>query len=74
MAACHDKLFDKVVDERIIDARLMTKAGLSADIVARHGENAYVLSESAEKTCSAAGCAVDEISEFRSDDDGDSSR
>lgn len=64
MAVCYDKLFHKMIDKRISNAQLMTKAGLSANIVTRLKRNAYVSLESIEKICSAMGCTVDEILEF----------
>lgn len=42
MAVCYDQLFHKMIDKRISNAQLMTKAGLSANIVTRLKRNAYV--------------------------------
>jgi DNA-binding Xre family transcriptional regulator len=63
-----------MIDKRISNAQLMTKAGLSANIVTRLKRNTYVSLESIEKICFAMGCTVDEILEFCPDDNGDTSR
>ena len=74
MAVSYDKLFHKMIDKRISNVQLMSRAGLSANIVTRLKRNTYVSLESIEKICSAMECTVDEILEFRSDDNGDTIR
>lgn len=71
MSVCYDKLFHRMIDKRISNAQLMTKAGLSANIVTRLKRNAYISLESIEKICSAMECTVDQILEFSPDNNGD---
>lgn len=73
MAVCYDKLFHKMIDKRISNVQLMTKAGLSANIITRLKRNTYISLESIEKICTALECTVDEILEFNADDNGDQS-
>lgn len=73
MAVCYDKLFHKMIDKRISNVQLMTKAGLSANIITRLKRNSYISLESIEKICAALECTVDEILEFNADDNGDQS-
>lgn len=71
MAVCYDKLFHKMIEKRISNAQLMTKAGLSANIITRLKRNSYISLESIEKICAALECTVDEILDFEAEDNGD---
>lgn len=71
MAVCYDKLFHKMIEKRISNVQLMTKAGLSANIITRLKRNSYISLESIEKVCAALECTVDEILDFEADDNGD---
>lgn len=73
MAVCYDRLFHKMIDKRISNVQLMTKAGLSANIITRLKRNSYISLESIEKICAVLECTVDEILEFNVDDNGDQS-
>ena len=73
MAVCYDRLFHKMIDKRISNVQLMTKAGLSANIITRLKRNSYISLESIEKICAVLECTVDEILEFNVDDSGDQS-
>lgn len=60
-----------MIDKRISNVQLMTKAGLSANIITRLKRNTYISLESIEKICTALECTVDEILEFNAEDNGD---
>lgn len=65
MAVCYDKLFHLMIDRHITNAQLITKAGVSANILTRLKKNEYVSLESIEKLCCAMACSVDDILEFQ---------
>lgn len=64
MAVCYDKLFHRMIDERMTNAQLMSMAGFSANIITRLKKNEYISLESVEKICKAINCSVDDILEF----------
>ena len=65
MAVFYDKLFHKMIDERMTNAQLMSMAGFSANIITRLKKNEYISLESIEKICKALNCNVDEILDFQ---------
>lgn len=65
MAVCYDKLFHRMIDERMTNAQLMSMAGFSANIITRLKKNEYVSLESIEKICCTLKCSVDDILEFQ---------
>ena len=65
MAVCSDKLFHRMIDERMTNAQLMSMAGFSANIITRLKKNEYISLESIEKICKALNCNVDEILDFQ---------
>lgn len=65
MAVCYDKLFHRMIDERMTNAQLMSMAGFSANIITRLKKNEYISLESIEKICKALNCNVDEILDFQ---------
>ena len=64
MAVYYDKLFHRMIDERMTNAQLMSMAGFSANIITRLKKNEYISLESIEKICKAINCSVDDILEF----------
>ena len=71
MAVSYKKLFHLLIDKGMTNAELMEKAGFSANIVTRLKRDQYVSLDSIEKICFALDCKVDEILEFRSNDNGE---
>ncbi len=65
MPVCYDKLFHLMIDRHMTNAQLMTKAGVSANIITRLKKNEYISLESIEKLCFAMECSVDDILVFR---------
>ena len=65
MAVCYDKLFHLMIDQHMTNAQLITKAGVSANILTKLKKNEYVSLVSIEKLCYAMGCRVDDILEFQ---------
>ena len=71
MAVTYKKLFHLLIDRGMTNAELMEKAGFSANIVTRLKRDQYVSLDSIEKICFSLDCKVDEILEFRSNDNGE---
>ena len=42
MPVCYDKLFHLMIDRHMTNAQLMTKAGVSANIITRLKKNEYI--------------------------------
>lgn len=71
MAVTYKKLFHLLIDKGMTNAELMEKAGFSANIVTRLKRDQYVSLDSIEKICFALDCKVDEILEFKLNDNGE---
>lgn len=71
MAVTYKKLFHLLIDKGMTNAELMENAGFSANIVTRLKRDQYVSLDSIEKICLALDCKVDEILEFKLDDNGE---
>lgn len=65
MAICYDKLFHLMIDRRISNVQLKNMAGISANVITRLKREEYVSIESIEKICLALNCGVDDILEFK---------
>ncbi|MBS7008779.1 helix-turn-helix domain-containing protein [Anaerostipes sp.] len=64
MAVKYDKLFHLLIDMKISNAQLASKAEVSANIITRLKRDQYVSMESIEKICNVLDCKVDDILEF----------
>lgn len=64
MAINYDRLFHMMIDQKITNAQLKERAGVSANIITRLKRNEYVSMESIEKICKTLNCGVDDILEF----------
>lgn len=71
MAVTYKKLFHLLIDKGMTNAELMEKAGFSANIVTHLKRDQYVSLDSIEKICFALDCKVDEILEFKLNDNGE---
>lgn len=67
MAVKYDKLFHLLIDQKITNAQLAQKAGISANIITRLKRDQYISMESIERLCVALNCGVDDILEFVED-------
>lgn len=69
MAVSYKKLFHMLIDKKMTAAELQKKAGYSANITTRMRRDEYVSLESMEKICRVLGCKIDDIVEFKPDED-----
>lgn len=65
------EIFDRLKDEKKV---LQKAAGVSANVMARLSKDEYVSMESIEKICAALSCGVDDILEFTSYQDTNSTQ
>lgn len=68
MAVCYNKLFKLMIDKKISNNELASKAGVSLNIITRLKRDQYIAMDTIEKICIALGCSVDEILEFIPED------
>jgi len=64
MAVSYDKLFHMMIDRKITNAQLKSRAKISANIITRLKNDEYISMESIEKICVAMNCGVDSILDF----------
>lgn len=68
MAVCYNKLFKLMIDKKISNNELASKAGVSLNIITRLKRDQYIAMDTIEKICTALECSVDEILEFIPED------
>ena len=68
MAVCYNKLFKLMIDKKISNNELASKAGVSLNIITRLKRDQYIARDTIEKICIALECSVDEILEFIPED------
>lgn len=68
MAVCYNKLFKLMIDKKISNNELASKAGVSLNIITRLKRDQYIAMDTIEKICIALECSVDEILEFIPED------
>ena len=64
MAVCYNKLFKLIIDQKISNAELRKRAGISANIISKLKHDRYISLDSIEKICGVMGCSVDQMLEF----------
>lgn len=64
MSVRYNKLFKLMIDRKISNSELASKAGVSLNIITRLKRDQYIAMDTIEKICTALGCTVDEILEF----------
>ncbi|PMC34567.1 XRE family transcriptional regulator [Bacillus sp. UMB0899] len=69
MAVQYNKLFKLLIDKKMSNAELSSKAGISANIITRLKKDKYISLDSVEKICNVLDCKVDDILEFVPDKD-----
>ena len=72
MAVQYDKLFELMASMNVINGQLQQKAGFSANIITRLKRNQYISLESLEGICRALECSVDDVLEFTTSEQNDS--
>ncbi len=64
MSVCYNRLFKLMIDKKISNNELASKAGVSLNIITRLKRDQYIAMDTIEKICVALECSVDEILEF----------
>lgn len=64
MPVCYNRLFKLMIDKKISNNELASKAGVSLNIITRLKRDQYIAMDTIEKICVALECSVDEILEF----------
>ena len=64
MAVCYNKLFKLMIDQKISNAELRKRAGISANIISKLKHDRYISLDSIEKICGVMGCSVDQMLEY----------
>ena len=64
MSVCYNRLFKLMIDKKISNNELASKAGVSLNIITRLKCDQYIAMDTIEKICVALECSVDEILEF----------
>ena len=73
MAVTYKKLFHLLIDKGMTNAELMEQAGFSANIITRIKRDQYISLDSIEKICKTLQCGVDDILEFTTEKEQQSS-
>jgi DNA-binding Xre family transcriptional regulator len=53
-----------MIDQKISNAELRKRAGISANIISKLKHDRYISLDSIEKICGVMGCSVDQMLEF----------
>lgn len=64
MSVCYNRLFKLMIDKKISNNELASKAGVSLNIITCLKRDQYIAMDTIEKICVALECSVDEILEF----------
>jgi len=67
MAVKYNKLFHMMIDRKMTNSELASKAGVSLNIITRLKKDEYVSLETIEKICFAMNCPPNDVMEFVSD-------
>ncbi|MGN0241625.1 MAG: helix-turn-helix domain-containing protein [Candidatus Weimeria sp.] len=64
MRVSYDRLWKKLIDEKMNKRELMRKAKISTNIIAKMGKEEPIALESVAKICAVFNCSVDDILEL----------
>ena len=67
MAVRYNKLFHLMIDKKMTNAELASKAGVSLNIITRLKRDEYLSLETIEKICFALNCTPNDVMEFVSE-------
>ena len=73
MLVSYKKLWKLLIDRDMMKKDLREKAGLTTNVIAKLGKNENVSTEVLCKSCDALSCEIDDIIEFISDLEAESS-
>lgn len=65
MAVSYDKLWKMLIDKKINRTELKEISGISFNVLARMGKEEPVSMESMDKICTALGCSIGDVMEFK---------
>ena len=68
MAASYVKLWKLLLDRGLKKTDLISKAGISTNILAKLGKNDFVSMESLEKICRSLNCNIGDLVDFTFDE------
>ena len=64
MLVNYDRLWKKLIDNRMSKTQLKDASGISFNVLARLGKNEFVSMESIYKICAAPNCEINDVMEF----------
>lgn len=64
MSVHYNKLLRILEDKKLTTNEILSRAGISANILTRIKRNEYISMESIEKLCFALDCGVDDLLDF----------
>lgn len=64
MSVHYNKLLRILEDKKLTTNEILSRAGISANILTRIKRNEYISLESIEKLCFALDCGVDDLLDF----------
>ncbi len=65
MAVSYDKLWKMLIDKKLNRTELKELSGISFNVLARMGKEEPVSMESMDKICTALGCSIGDVMEFK---------
>lgn len=64
MAVSYNKLWKKLIDERMKKIELQRSSGISGNVLSRLNKDEYVSMESMEKICTLLNCDIGDVMEI----------
>lgn len=64
MLVSYDRLWKKLIDNRMNKTQLKDASGISFNVLAKLGKNEFVSMESVYKICMALNCEINDVMEF----------
>ena len=68
MGVSYNRLWKMLINKNMKRIEMQYLTGISGNILARMGKNQYVSMETIEKICKKLDCTVDEMMEFKDDE------
>lgn len=71
MAIRYNKLWKRLIDEKMMKVDLRDQAGITTNALAKLGKNEHVSTAILEKVCNVLHCNIEDIMEFVLDEEGE---
>lgn len=68
MSVSYDKLWKLLIDKKMNRSALKDEAGISFNVLAKLGKEETVSMDSLQKICTALGCNIGDIVEFKANE------